>query len=97
MTIYWKQSSKHIVIFNNKTKAMITPENQIPYDDADNSEADDQQSQKDIHASGLEDAPEAGDTVDFADTDKLKRAYDASESSFTLNLGDAPKPKKEKE
>ncbi|WP_259067253.1 hypothetical protein HDF24_11685 [Mucilaginibacter sp. X4EP1] len=76
---------------------MIIPDNQIPYDDEDKSEADDQQSQKDIHASGLEDAPEPGDTVDFDEADKLKQAYDASESSYTLNLGDAPKPKKEKE
>jgi hypothetical protein len=72
---------------------MIIPENQIPYDDEDKSEADDQQSQKDIHASGLEDAPEAGDTVDYADPDKLKQAYDASESSYTLNLDNISKKK----
>ena len=76
---------------------MIIPDNQIPYDDSDNSEADDQQSQKDIHASGLDDIPETRDTVDYANPDKLKRAYDASESSYTLNLGDELKPKKEKE
>jgi hypothetical protein len=67
---------------------MITPENQIPYDDEDNSEADDQQSQKDIHGNGLDDAPEPGDTVDYADPDKLTRAYDAAESSYTLDLGE---------
>jgi hypothetical protein len=65
---------------------MITPDNQIPLDDSENSEADDQQSQKDIHSSGLDDIPEPGDTVDYADPDKLKRAYDASESSYTLHL-----------
>ena len=67
---------------------MITPNNQIPIDDADNNESDDQQSQKDVHSNGLDDIPEPGDTVDYADPDKLQRAYDAAESSFTLNLGD---------
>ncbi|HEY4326023.1 MAG TPA: hypothetical protein VGN20_18680 [Mucilaginibacter sp.] len=76
---------------------MITPDNQIPYDDEDSSEADDQQSQKDIHANGLDDIPEPGDTVDFADADKLKQAYDASESSYTLNLGDEKPVAKKKE
>jgi hypothetical protein len=65
---------------------MIIPDNQIPLDDSENSEADDQQSQKDIHSSGLDDIPEPGDTADYADPDKLKQAYDASESAYTLNL-----------
>jgi hypothetical protein len=76
---------------------MITPDNQIPLDDQDNSEADDQQSQQDVHSNGFDDAPEAGDTVDYTDPDKLKRAYDAAESAFTLNLGDDKKPAKDKE
>jgi len=67
---------------------MIIPDNQIPIDDSDESESGDQLSQKDIHSSGLDDLPEAGDTVDYADPDKLKRAYDASESAYTLNLDD---------
>ena len=67
---------------------MITPDNQIPYDDADDSEADDQQSQKDIHGNGLDDLPEPGDTDDFADPANLQQAYDAAESSYTLNLDD---------
>jgi hypothetical protein len=70
---------------------MITPDNQIPLDDSENSENDDQQSQKDIHGNGLDDAPEPGDTADYADTDKLKTAYDAAESSYTLNLDDDDK------
>jgi hypothetical protein len=74
---------------------MITPDNQIPLDDSDSSEAEDQLSQQDIHSNGLDDAPEPGDTVDFADPDKLKRAYDASESAYTLNL-DADKPASKK-
>lgn len=76
---------------------MIIPDNQIPFDDSDSSEADDQQSQQDIHGSGIDDAPEPGDTVDFDDPDKLKQAYDASESSYTLNLDDDSKAPKKKE
>ena len=74
---------------------MITPENQIPYDDADNSEADDQQSQKDIHASGIDDLPEAGDTNDYEDASNLKQAYDAAEPSYTLHLGNEGKKKED--
>jgi hypothetical protein len=67
---------------------MITPDNQIPLDDSQSDDSEDQQSQQDIHSNGLDDAPEPGDTVDFADPDKLQRAYDASESAYTLNLDD---------
>jgi hypothetical protein len=67
---------------------MIIPDNQIPIDDSGESESEDQQSQKDIHSSGLDDLPEDGDTADYADPDKLRRAYDASESAYTLNLDD---------
>ena len=74
---------------------MITPDNQIPLDDAENADAEDQLSQQDIHSNGFDDAPEPGDTANFADPDKLKRAYDASESAYTLNLDvDKPHPKK---
>jgi hypothetical protein len=73
---------------------MIIPDNQIPLDDSDSSEADDQQSQQDIHANGMDDLPEPGDTVDYDDPDKLKQAYDASESAYTLKLGgDKPSSK----
>ncbi len=67
---------------------MITPDNQIPYDDADDQDADDQQSQKDIHANGLDDDIEPGDTDDFSDPTNLEQAYRASESSYTLNFDD---------
>jgi hypothetical protein len=76
---------------------MITPDNQIPIDDSENSDVEDQQSQQDIHSNGLDDIPEPGDTVDFADPDKLKQAYDASESAYTLNLGDDKPVEKKKE
>ena len=69
---------------------MITPDNQIPLDDAQNSDAEDQLSQQDVHSNGLDDAPEPGDIVDEANPDKLKQAYDASEAAYTLKLpGDA--------
>lgn len=67
---------------------MITPDNQVPYNDAEDSEIDDQQSQKDIHANGIDDTAEPGDTEDFDDPSNLKQAYDAAEPSYTLNLGD---------
>ncbi|MEO8886283.1 MAG: hypothetical protein ABI367_09490 [Mucilaginibacter sp.] len=67
---------------------MITPDNQIPIDDQNDNDADDQLSQKDVHSNGLDDLPESGDTVDYADTDKLQRAYDAAESAYTLDIGD---------
>jgi hypothetical protein len=77
---------------------MIIPDNQIPLDDSDNSEADDQQSQQDIHSNGLDDAPEPGDTVDNdSEADKLKQAYDAAESSYTLNLGEDKSTSKKQE
>ena len=70
-----------------KFKAMIDPENKIPLDDSQNSEADDQQSQKDIHSNGfdLNDEPFADEEPN---TDMLKQAYDASEPSYTLDIGD---------
>ena len=73
---------------------MITPDNQIPIDDSQSDDAEDQQSQQDIHSNGLDDVPEPGDTVDFADPDKLQQAYDASESAYTLDLDESKTPKK---
>jgi hypothetical protein len=69
---------------------MINPNDEILPDDSDSSEADDQQSQKDIHSIGLNETPVDENTTD---TDILKQSYDASESAYTLNLGD-DKPKK---
>lgn len=69
---------------------MITPENSIPLDDAQSSEADDQQSQKDIHSNGLDEVP-ASQEEEIAPIDMLQQAYDAAESSYTLNLDDEPK------
>ena len=66
---------------------MVTPDNQIPIDDSDENENDDQQSQKDVHSNGLDDFSEDEIGDDNVDTDKLQRAYDAAESSYTLDLG----------
>jgi hypothetical protein len=67
---------------------MITPDNQIPIDDQNDNEADDQQSQKDVHSNGLDDFSEDEIVEDTVDTDKLQRAYDAAESAYTLDIGD---------
>ena len=67
---------------------MITPDNQIPIDDQNDNDADDQQSQKDVHSNGLDDFAEDEIVEDTVDTDKLRRAYDAAESAYTLDIGD---------
>lgn len=72
---------------------MINPEDNIPLDDSTKSEADDQQSQKDIHSNGF-DADINFEEDNQQDIDLLNQAYDASEASFTLNTDDenAPEP-----
>ncbi|GAB3936155.1 hypothetical protein [Mucilaginibacter myungsuensis] len=68
---------------------MITPENEIPLDDTNDNEADDQQSQKDIHSNGFDDTNEVLNNDDnSADVDRLQQADRASESAYTLNLDD---------
>jgi len=76
---------------------MITPDNQVPFDDSDNSDSEDQQSQQDIHSNGLDDTIEPGETDDSADPEKLSRAYDAAEPAYTLNVDDIKPLKKEEE
>lgn len=56
-------------------------------DDNQNVEADDQQSQKDIHSNGFEIQKEEIDQKED-EREMLDQAYKASESSFTLNLGE---------
>ncbi|RKR82463.1 hypothetical protein BDD43_2644 [Mucilaginibacter gracilis] len=77
---------------------MITPENQIPLDDSENSESEDQQSQQDIHSNGFDDDQTSVPHDDAHDADLLQQADDASEAAYTLDLdkGIAPKtPEKE--
>lgn len=70
---------------------MINPENKIPLDDTQKSEAEDQQSQKDIHSNGLDETPNEPEGEIEPDTDMLKQAYDASEPSYTLDIEDDKK------
>lgn len=71
---------------------MITPDNRIPQDDQQGEEKDDQRSQQDVHSNGF-DQPDANesDNVETDESDALSQAYDAAESSYTLNLDDEPK------
>ena len=63
---------------------MITPENNIPLDDSQNSEAEDQQSQKDIHSNGLESNNLPLSESEEPDTEMLKQAFEAAAPSYTL-------------
>lgn len=68
---------------------MIIPEDEIPLDDSFDDDAEDQQSQRDIHSNGLDEENELDPAfLDEADPDKLVQAYDAAESSYTLDLDD---------
>ena len=62
---------------------MKNPEDNQEVDDAQNSEAEDQQSQKDIHSNGYDITPEILENRQ-EDIDMLNQAYEASESSYTL-------------
>ena len=75
---------------------MISPDDLIPLDDAEDSDKEDQMSQQDIHSNGLDEERISAAESDQPATDLLKQALDASESSFTLDVdkGIAPKDKK---
>jgi len=66
---------------------MRNPEDNQEVDDAQNSEAEDQQSQKDIHSNGYDITPEILQNRQ-EDIDMLNQAYEASESSYTLGEED---------
>jgi hypothetical protein len=59
-------------------------ENNIPSDDSQNSETEDQQSQKDIHSNGFSDKANAEEETEQPNTDALQQAYKAAEASYTL-------------
>ncbi len=65
---------------------MITPENNIPHDDAEDADKDDQLSQQDIHSNGLDEENEPTPDDGSTDADRLQQASDASEPSFTLDI-----------
>jgi hypothetical protein len=66
---------------------MILPGDEIPLDDSYDDDADDQQSQKDIHSNGFdeEDDIDLDELDEPADIEGLQQAYDASESAYTLD------------
>ncbi|MDB5029795.1 hypothetical protein [Mucilaginibacter sp.] len=66
---------------------MITPGNKIPFDDSEDQDAEDQQSQNDIHSNGFDDDELIGDNTED-ESDALEQAYDASEPSYTLDFDD---------
>lgn len=74
---------------------MINPEDQIPLDDSEGSDKDDQLSQQDIHSNGLDEERIPPADSDQPAIDMLQQAMDAAEPSYTLNLDDEPKKKKE--
>jgi len=67
---------------------MITPDDELLPDDSEPGEVE-QTSQQDIHSIGLDDDVEY-EAGEVDETDALNQAYEASESSYTLNLDDAP-------
>jgi uncharacterized protein YxjI len=64
---------------------MITPDDRLPIDDSYDDDAEDQQSQQDIHSNGLDEDFEPADD-DPTDAELLKQAYKAAESSYTLDF-----------
>lgn len=73
----------------------INPEDNVPLDDAVNSESEDQQSQKDIHSNGFDENFDLPEGNEQPNTQILKQAFDASESAYTLNVDRGIAPKKE--
>lgn len=63
---------------------MIIPEDKIPFDDSQYSDAEDQQSQNDVHSNGLDDSM-IELKEEEADVNMLNQAYEASEPSYTLD------------
>lgn len=64
---------------------MINPDNN---NELNNDDAEDQRSQQDIQSNGIDDVPASEQDVNASELDNLSQADRASESSFTLNLGD---------
>lgn len=64
---------------------MIEPEDQLQQDDQ-LSQNEEQASQQDIHSNGFDDTVEDFGEID--ETSNAQQAYDAAESSYTLDFGD---------
>lgn len=72
---------------------MIKPEDKVPLDDTQKEEADDQQSQKDIHSNGFDEEINESENVG-PDLDLLNQAYNAAESAYTLDPDKKIAPRK---
>jgi hypothetical protein len=72
---------------------MINPEDEVPFDDSDDLDKEDQMSQQDIHATGVEPNTEELEEGKNADPDLLQQSFDAAESAYTLKVDDKPKKK----
>jgi len=64
---------------------MITPGDEIPFDDSEDDDAADQQSQRDIHSNGLDEEDEPTYEDGDGDADRLEQASRASDSSYLLD------------
>lgn len=67
---------------------MITPDDKVPYDDSQDLDPEDQQSQQDRHANGLDENDEPTYADGAADADRLEQASRSSEASYTLSDND---------
>jgi hypothetical protein len=69
---------------------MITPDERVPQDDLQGEEKDDQMSQEDIHSNGFDEyeQPLDEDEGEVDESDALRQAYKAADSSFTLDADD---------
>jgi len=73
---------------------MKDPKDEVPFDDSDGQDKDDQMSQQDKHATGIDPDPEDFREEKHVDPDLLKQSFDASESSYMLNTDDEQQEKK---
>jgi len=74
---------------------MITPDNNAPFNDNEDLEADDQRSQQDVQSDGFDDVAPTEEQKSAAEIDILSQADRASEASFTLDVDKGIAPKKD--
>jgi hypothetical protein len=75
---------------------MTNPEDEVPFDDSDDLDKEDQMSQQDIHATGVDPDPAELEEGKNADPDLLRQSFDAAESAYTLKIDDASQKKDKK-
>ena len=64
---------------------MITPDDRVPQDDTFDEDKDDQMSQQDIHSNGFDEYDKPLDDGNEDESDVLRQAYKATDSSYTLD------------